>query len=78
MLAFAAYSLVFSLISGNCSKVDQLWSIVPAVYAWMFYYHAEATHPDQSHGRLHLLCVLISLWAIRLTYNFYRRGKHIS
>lgn len=60
--------LVFlvSSVSGNYSQVDKLWSILPAVYAWMCV----------ADDRTTLMACLSTLWAARLTFNFHRRGGY--
>lgn len=72
------HSFVASVISGNASKVDQLWSIIPAVYTWHFYLHHSWVQgekgADVAHDRLLLLCVLVSMWSVRLTYNFWLKN----
>lgn len=67
-------SFVFSIVGNNCSKVDQLWSITPVLYAWHFYWHDQRQHPDLPHPRLLAICVLITMWGVRLTFNFWRKG----
>lgn len=69
-LVFAALCFVVSTLTDNYSQVDKLWSIMPAVYAWMIAYHAGM------EPRLVLIAGLISLWAVRLTFNFARRGGY--
>lgn len=59
-----------SEITRNCSQVDKIWSIIPIVYVW--YIASSAGMGD----RLILMAVLVSLWGIRLTYNFSRRGAY--
>jgi steroid 5-alpha reductase family enzyme len=68
---WAVYSLVWSIVGNNCSKVDQIWSITPPLYCWYLFYRANF-----DHDRLYLMTVLMSLWGIRLTYNFWRRGGY--
>lgn len=65
--------LVFliSTLTGNFSQVDKLWSILPAIYAWLCY----ATSPIND-TRTILMTFLVSCWSIRLTYNFYIRGGY--
>jgi steroid 5-alpha reductase family enzyme len=65
-----AYCFVVGEISGNNSQVDKLWSVIPIVYAWIMAY--QAGMPD----RMVLMAVLVTLWGIRLTYNFARRGAY--
>ena len=80
--AFSIYSFLWSIVGQNCSKVDQLWSLTPAIYSWVFLLHSYLSYPSSSSSspppplRLLLVCILISLWSIRLTYNFYRRGGY--
>ena len=63
-------------LTGNNSQVDKLWSIVPAVYAWFLVYKAAPDPLCQGWDRMALVASLVSLWALRLTYNFYRRGGY--
>jgi steroid 5-alpha reductase family enzyme len=69
------YSFVWSIIGNNCSKVDQIWSIVPWIYMWIFVIHHYLLH-QIIHLRLMLVTILATLWGIRLTYNFWRRGGY--
>ena len=68
-LMFSLYSFVWSIVGNNYSKVDQIWSITPVIYSWHYISHFKDNH------RLLLVCALITLWGIRLTYNFWRRGE---
>lgn len=70
MLAFAGACFVLSEITKNCSQFDKLWSILPIGYAWMFAYMGEWNE------RLVLMAVLASIWGVRLTFNFARRGGY--
>ena len=70
MAAAVAYTFVMGEITRNNSQVDKLWSILPAIYAW--YMTAQADW----NGRMALMSVLATLWAIRLSYNFARRGGY--
>jgi steroid 5-alpha reductase family enzyme len=69
------YSFVWSIIGNNCSKVDQIWSIVPWLYMWIFFLHYYYTHKI-IHQKLFLVTILSTLWGIRLTFNFWRRGGY--
>lgn len=57
-----------SLFSGNYSQVDKLWSIVPFVYAWILVVPGDT--------RTLLMAILATLWGLRLTFNFNRRGGY--
>lgn len=65
------YCFVVGQLTGNNSQVDKLWSIVPIAYAWYFAAVAGWQH------RMVLMAVLVTLWGIRLTYNFARRGAYL-
>jgi steroid 5-alpha reductase family enzyme len=62
---------IASLITHDHSWVDRIWSIVPAVYVWVFAGYAGLTDP-----RLNVMAVLVTLWAARLTFNFARKGGY--
>src|SRR5277367_4063427 len=69
--ALAALCWLTSIVTGNCSQVDRLWSIAPPLYvAW---FAAQAGFRDP---RLDGMTVLTALWGARLTYNFARKGGY--
>lgn len=72
-IAAAVFLFVWiaSLITGDHSWVDRLWSIVPAVYVWVFAIFAGLADP-----RLNVMAVLVTLWGARLTFNFARKGGY--
>jgi steroid 5-alpha reductase family enzyme len=68
---FICWTYLTSILTGNYSQVDKLWSITPVVYAWIFvdHHHNDAT-------RTLLMAILVTIWGLRLTYNFNRRGGY--
>jgi steroid 5-alpha reductase family enzyme len=60
-----------SVLTGDHSMVDRIWSIIPIVYAWIF--AAGANFADL---RLDVMAGLVSLWGARLTFNFARKGGY--
>jgi len=66
----AAFCFIVSFVADNYSQVDKLWSIMPIIYAWMVAFQGSL------EPRLILVAVLISIWGIRLTLNFARRGGY--
>lgn len=70
MVGVALTCFLVSTLTGNCSQVDKLWSIVPIIYVGYFAY--------QSHfdPRMTLMALLVFIWGARLTYNFSRRGAY--
>lgn len=67
---FAMLCFIVSQLTGNCSQVDKLWSILPIIYVWFMAYKGGFD------GRLVLMALLATGWGIRLTYNFSRRGAY--
>ncbi len=61
-----------SVLTGDHSMVDRIWSIIPIVYAWIF--AAGANFADL---RLDVMAGLVSLWGARLTFNFARKGGYV-
>lgn len=67
----AALCLALSIVTREYSWVDRLWSIAPVLYvAW---FAATAGRID---ARLVLLTLLVALWGVRLTYDFWRKGGY--
>lgn len=66
----ALLSFTVSELSKNYSQVDKLWSIIPLVYIW------TVTYMSGWDARALLMAVVASIWGIRLTYNFNRRGGY--
>jgi steroid 5-alpha reductase family enzyme len=62
---------VLSLVTGDHSWVDRIWSIIPVVYLWIF-----AGSTGLADARLDVMAVLVTLWGARLTYNFARKGGY--
>ena len=60
-----------SVVTGNYSQVDRLWSILPAAYVGYF-----AACAGWADTRLNLMALLTGLWGVRLTYNFARKGGY--
>ena len=69
-LASAAITFLLSTLTNNYSQVDKIWSILPPIYAWV------ATYEAGFEPRMVLMATLATLWGIRLTYNFARRGGY--
>ncbi len=69
-LIVATLCFLLAELTGNCSQVDKIWSVVPIIYVW------EYAHLTNYHPRFVLMAVLVTLWGVRLTYNFSRRGAY--
>ncbi|MBK8564037.1 MAG: DUF1295 domain-containing protein [Saprospiraceae bacterium] len=70
MCGVAFTCFVVSEITRNCSQVDKLWSIMPIGYTWYFAYAGGWD------ARMTLMAVLATVWGLRLTFNFWRRGGY--
>ena len=65
---------IASLLRKDTSWVDRVWSIVPAAYVWIF---AVAGMLDGNDPwRLLFMALLVTAWAVRLTFNFARKGGY--
>ncbi|MCK5693492.1 MAG: DUF1295 domain-containing protein, partial [Bacteroidales bacterium] len=69
-LAAALLCFLVSSIAGNYSQVDKLWSLMPIAYVWMV---AVETGFE---ARLVLMALLVTIWGLRLTFNFSRKGGY--
>lgn len=66
----ALYCFVVGEISRNNSQMDKLWSILPIAYVWII------AGKGGMNVRLVVIAVLVTLWGIRLTFNFGRKGAY--
>lgn len=60
---------IVSEITRNYSQVDKLWSLLPPAYSWV----TVAAVPC---SRTVLMAALVTLWGLRLSYNFHRKGGY--
>ena len=66
----AAFCFVVGELTGNNSHMDKLWSLLPIAYTWVI------ASKGGFSTRLVVMAVLATLWGIRLTYNFGRKGAY--
>src|SRR5277367_4771417 len=66
-----AFAWIASLVTGDTSWVDRMWSIVPVIYVWVF-----AAYAHLQSARLDVIAALVTVWGVRLTYNFARKGGY--
>jgi len=68
---FSAFlCFVLGEITRNNSQVDKIWSLLPFIYCWIIAVHGGM------HPRLVVMAVLATLWGLRLTFNFARKGAY--
>ena len=66
-----AFTWIASLVTGNSSWVDRSWSIAHILYVGIFAGAAGFTNPT-----LTVMFWLVTLWGLRLTFNFWRKGGY--
>lgn len=64
------YCFVTGEITKNYSQMDKLWSILPVVYAWVI------AARGGMKARLVVFAGIVTVWGIRLTVNFGRKGAY--
>ena len=69
-LGISLACFIVSELSKNYSQTDKLWSVTPIIYAWI------ACAYDDWSLRMVFLSVLVTIWGLRLSYNFNRRGGY--
>lgn len=66
----AVFCFVVGEATGNNSQMDKLWSLLPIAYTWVIAVNGGLSL------RLVVMAVLATLWGIRLTVNFARKGAY--
>jgi steroid 5-alpha reductase family enzyme len=62
---------LLSVLTREYSWVDRIWSLVPIVYTGTF-----AGRAGFADVRLNVMFALVTLWGLRLTFNFARKGGY--
>lgn len=70
MLLTVLVCFVVGELTRNFSQVDKLWSLMPIVYSWL----TVSAFP--ASPRIWLMAILVTIWGLRLSYNFYRKGGY--
>lgn len=65
-----AYCFLVGEITRNNSQMDKLWSILPIIYSWIVVFKSGFDL------RLSVMATLISVWGVRLTMNFAKKGAY--
>lgn len=64
------FTFIISELTKNYSQVDKIWSILPIVYSFVVLVNFSTS------ARIVLMTTLVTVWGIRLSYNFYRKGGY--
>ncbi|KAF9170133.1 hypothetical protein BGX21_001335 [Mortierella sp. AD011] len=79
-LLFAFICWFQSMATGKHSWVDKIWSITPMIYAIHYsirnILYWPKDEPYVHMPRVYIATLLIVVWGVRLTYNFYRKGGY--
>ena len=83
-LIFAFLTFIIGEATKNFSQVDKIWSLTPFIYAWVITFNSKEgswinDDDDQlskQSPRLLLMSVLATVWGLRLTINFCRKGGY--
>ena len=65
-----AYCFIVGELARNNSQMDKLWSLLPIAYTWVI------AGMGGFKPRLVVIAVIATLWGIRLTFNFARKGAY--
>ena len=68
--ASALYCFVVGELTRNNSQMDKLWSILPIAYTWVI------AAKSGMNPRQVIYAILVTLWGVRLTFNFARKGAY--
>ncbi|KJZ71796.1 hypothetical protein HIM_08816 [Hirsutella minnesotensis 3608] len=66
--------LVVSEVNRNYSQVDRMWSILPNLY--VVHLAVWARLAGLPHSRLDLIATFTTIWSLRLTFNYWRKGGY--
>lgn len=68
--ASALYCFVVGELARNNSQMDKLWSVLPIAYVWIVFAKGGF------NPRTLIYAIVVTLWGIRLTMNFARKGAY--
>lgn len=68
--ASALYCFIVGEVSRNNSQMDKLWSLLPIIYTWIVAFKGGMDI------RLMAFALVATVWGIRLTINFARKGAY--
>jgi steroid 5-alpha reductase family enzyme len=75
-LALGTVCFILTKVTNEMSWVDRIWSILPILYQAHYIYHQQKCTNIPISDRQWLIMFFTTLWGVRLTYNFYRKGGY--
>ena len=70
LLSTVIICFIVGELSHNYSQTDKVWSLMPIVYSLVTLYSFPLS------PRIWLMSILVTIWGLRLSYNFYRKGGY--
>ena len=75
-IPFFTVCFVFGELTGNLSQVDKIWPIITCCFCWHLTYMEAGLHQMNWNQKLIVMSGVVTIWAIRLTYQFYAKGGY--
>ena len=69
MWSISLLCFIVAEVTQNYSQTDKLWSLMPIAYSWI-------TVTSFPSPRAYIMATLVTIWGVRLSYNFYRKGGY--
>ena len=78
ILHFGTIIYILNKVTNDYSWVDRVWSLLPIAFAAHLLYFQEHCELQSITLRQKIVFAFITLWGLRLTYNFWRKGGYTS
>lgn len=84
-LFYGALVYILGLVTRKYSWIDKSWSLLPMIYSWYYVSCIPTGQTDlasrfavllDKHPRSLLMAFLPTIWGLRLTFNFVRKGGY--
>ena len=76
ILHFGTFIYILNKVTNEYSWVDRVWSLLPIIFAGHLLYYQDHCQMQTITLRQKIAFVLITLWGMRLTYNYWRKGGY--
>lgn len=76
ILHLGVFVWLLSIITKDYSWIDRIWSLLPIGFALHLLYHQVNCQFIAISLRQWIMLGLITIWGLRLTYNFFRKGGY--
>jgi steroid 5-alpha reductase family enzyme len=76
ILALGTFVYILSIITTEYSWIDRVWSLLPILFQGHILFYQSACDMLPITVRQWIMIGLTTLWGLRLTYNFWRKGGY--